>query len=224
MVISVSVLPSRLPHTEPLIRSLKDQDLPIYVWVPRYVKRLDATFSGQIPSWMDFVNFEVVDDIGPASKLLYGFDVSETVITADDDNVYGDGWAQDLIDGYERNPGCAVAYRGRVFTDKHYNHTECLWNVKEDTPVDIITGTHGALYSVEMFDDSIFDEWEIWPLNDDLVFSTHLKRRDIKRLVIPRNCRIRSPKELHSTDALFDINRAKNDEGLGKLGWWDLYG
>lgn len=225
MIISLTTIPSRIEHIEPCIQSLAVQGLPIYLWAVKKIERSDVQLK-RIPPFLAAasVHVEVVEDHGPITKLLPALEHDfDTIITADDDCVYGKGWATGLLNWAEKLPNAALGYRGRILTGKGYRQSRLIkkGHIKKPTPVDIITAVEGALYHASMFDAGIYDEWRRWPTNDDLVIAAHLKRRDVMRYIIPGK-HIFHPLKIQHITPLFDVNRTKadshNDRGLAILG------
>lgn len=226
IVISLTTIPSRVEHIKPCIDSLRQQGLPIYVWLQESVERTGNVFTGGIPGFLQRapVHTEIVKERGPITKLLPALGVgADTIITADDDVAYGEGWAKGLVDESRGSyPGCALSYRGRVFRedDPSYNRSRLVFAPNSPQQVDLITGTWGALYQSEFFDDSILNLWREWPWNDDLVINYHLREREIRRVVIPKHCDIVPLEGVYEINSLWqDVNRKRNDEGLEVLGW-----
>lgn len=220
-VISLTTIPDRIERIGPCLESLVAQGLPVYLWAVRKVARSETRMerAPQFPG----VCVEVVEDCGPITKLLpalgRGFDV---ILTADDDCIYGEGWADSLLAWADKLDG-ALGYRGRRLNDGRYAGSAVVQHNRITKPrrVDIVTGVYGALYRREHFDTSIYDEWRLWPTNDDLVITAHLQRRGVARYVVPGKCRIHHT-ELQRVVPLFRVNRRKgdkrNDEGVKKLG------
>lgn len=224
-VISMTTIPSRIAYLERCVASLATQGPPVYVWLPRYVERIGAGFD-EVPGFlrdMD-VHVEIVEDQGPATKLLPALERFDTVLTADDDHIYGEGWSSALLSWGRKHPEADLGYRGRRFgSELRYNDSELVKSPKEPTSVDLITAVWGALHHRGHFDESIFDEWRAWPAGDDIVFSGHLWRCGVRMLVIPKRCSIRRM-SVHAIDPLYAENvhgKQLNDEGLRKCyrGW-----
>jgi hypothetical protein len=170
------------------------------------------------------VTVTVVDDCGPLTKLLPALRLDyEFILTADDDVLYGDGWAAGLLAGTAQFPGAALGYRGRVLTTARYTESQLLQHrrLKQPRAVDILTGVFGALYPRAAFAESIHNEWQLWPTNDDLVIAAHLKARGVARYVLPGQCAI-TLTETQRRAPLYALNRRKgdrrNDAGLRRLG------
>jgi hypothetical protein len=220
-VISLTTIPDRIGRIGPVVASLVAQGLPVYVWAVAKVARSETRLT-RVPSFPG-ASVEVVADRGPLTKLLpaleRGFDV---ILTADDDVLYGAGWAAGLLEWADLLDG-ALGYRGRVLRDGHYSGSELVQYRRTDKPrrVDIVTGVFGALYRREMFAASIHDEWKRWPTNDDLVITAHLQRRGIPRYVVPGKWS-REMTETQKVAPLHRINRRKgdkrNDRGIAELG------
>jgi hypothetical protein len=227
-IISLTTIPSRVRYIKPCIDSLRQQGLPIYVWLQREVERTGNKFTGEIPEFLQGgdVHTTLVEECGPITKLLPALELgAERILTADDDVIYGEGWAKSLI-GLSRKlyTDCALYYRGRVFRglNRRYNQTVLKSGLGMPEAVDIGTGTWGALYRSQFFDDDIFELWKKWPLNDDLVVNYYLRERGIRRIVIPQHCDIKPLHGVYQINSLWlDVNVHKNDEGLERLGWWE---
>lgn len=223
-VISMTALPSRIAYLERCVKSLVTQGLPVYVWLPRYVERIGGGFN-DVPGFLREldVHVEIVEDQGPATKLLPALEQFDTVLTAEDDHEYGAGWAKGLLEWAEKRPDAALGYRGRKFGDGlRYNKSVLVKQATKVVPVDLITSVHGTLYHREHFDESIFEEWREWKLNDDIVVCGHLWQRGVPMLVIPKQCGIRRM-DAHAIDPLYaeNVHEELNDEGLRKFypGW-----
>lgn len=223
-VISLTTIPDRIDHIAPTVTSLLAQGLPVYVWAVTKIER-SGTRLERVPDWLNrsAARVEVVADCGPITKLLPALRRFDTVITADDDCIYGPGWAKTLLEWRERLPGVALGYRGRVLTGKGYTGTRLIQHRRIDAAhwVDIITGVYGGLYERAMFDDGIYEEWRAWPTNDDLVIAAHLKRRGVTSCIVPWAGRV-AQTETQNRTPLYRVNRRKgdrrNDRGLRVLG------
>ena len=225
-IISLTTIPSRIEHIAPCIDSLLAQGLPVYLWVPKKVKRTGATLKN-IPKFLYNklgLTVTVVKERGSITKLLPALEAGfERIITADDDLIYGTGWAEGLTEWSDAQPHAVISYRGRNFDKSRlYNQSEVIKN-RLYHHVELITGVQGALYRRGFFTDSIFSEWERWPLNDDIVISAHLKQRNIEIMVVPfpQGCKVTGIRKVARIDALNTINvkGQMNDRGLAKMFW-----
>ena len=219
-IISLTTIPDRIEHIEPCILSLVAQGLQVYLWAVRKIARSDTVLKG-IPDYITRagVHVKVVEDCGPITKLLPALKIGfETILTADDDCIYGTGWAERLLAWGERIPMAAIGYRGRILKGMGYADSRLVIKsrIKKATAVDIITGVYGALYRRQSFDSGIFTEWKRWPMNDDMVITAHLKRRGVRRYVVPAKVKITDLKA-RSIESLYKFNthgKKLNDEGL----------
>jgi hypothetical protein len=136
----------------------------------------------------------------------------EQIITADDDHIYGDGWADTLLEWSRRRKHNAIAFRGRKLTGNGYSGTKLVVYKKIDKPqkVHIITGVFGALYRKDFFYPDFVDWWKKCPTNDDLVIAAYLKKLGVPSYVVPGKVRIKHTK-LQWTEPLFDVNRVEGD-------------
>jgi len=71
-IISMTTIPSRLPHIEPTVRSLERQGLPLYVWIQERNYFTGEAFDGCVPEFLrgDRVHVEMVEARGPITKVL----------------------------------------------------------------------------------------------------------------------------------------------------------
>ncbi len=225
-IISMTTIPSRVGKIAPALESLVAQGLQVHVYLPEYCAR---TGEYMHEAWHVLakyagtgVHVRMVPDVGPATKLLYALaEGHDAIITADDDVCYGDGWAQGLIEAAEQNPGSVVCYRGRVVPkgSKRYKESRIIEAPKKLTPCHIVTGVHGALYRSSFFGDSLRRECYETPMNDDIVFSAHLERRGIPRLVIPQRCTIHRT-DCQKVDRLGDPNNGHGGNDYVMYRWW----
>ena len=168
------------------------------------------------------MHLALVKDKGPITKLLpaleRGFD---SIITADDDHTYGEGWAEGLIDWHKRIPTSVLCYRGRIFdSSREYNSSKVITRVHRK--VDFITSVSGVIYDRAFFNDNIYKEWKQWKMNDDIIVSAHLKKNGIPMEVVPfpTGCTVgRLP--VAYVNPLCNINRKndRNDRGMKKVYW-----
>ena len=224
-IISLTTIPDRVPHLRPTLESLLAQELPVYLWAVREIPR-SRTVLEAVPEWITAlgVHAALVPDCGPLTKLLPALKLGPRfVLTADDDHVYGAGWADGLLTWAEQLPDCAVGYRGRQLTGKGYRGTRLIQKsrIAAPTQVDILTGAWGACYPSKAFGREIYTDWRAWPSNDDLVIAAHLQRRNVARYVVPAQVSIHATGAQH-TAPLSTVNRGhqdrRNDAGLQALG------
>lgn len=230
-IISLSTIPERIAHIEPCLDSLNRQGLDVHLWISRYCHRTGSQFD-TLPDFVKrkcYVHCLATMDLGPAMKLipslLAGY---ERVITADDDRVYEDGWADNLLQASERLPETAIAYRGRRLTGKKtYSNSKEIMDVDEDMPVDILTGCLGAYYERDMFTDSFLVHYRFSGCrsdlanNDDLLFSDHLRTNEVP-MVVPKDCpsaMVQEDKRIKEIKPLLENNnrRKMNDEYMKEL-------
>jgi len=224
-IISLTTIPDRIEHIEKCLRSLVKQKLPVYLWAVEKIARSDTVLD-RIPPFVHKlgVKVKIVKDCGPITKLLPALRRKFGVIlTADDDCIYGAGWASGLLKWGKNIPRAAIGYRGRVLTGKGYKESRLVLKskIRRPVPVDIITGVYGALYRRTFFDDGIFEEYKQWMMNDEFVIAAHFNRRHIWRYVVPRAVLIKNAAG-RKIEPLFGVNVVAgcelNNKGLHKLG------
>lgn len=223
-VISMTTIPNRIEHIEPCVDSLLAQGLPVYVWAQEKTERTGAVLK-RVPAFLydkPGLTVTVVEERGPICKLIPALEAGhELVMTADDDHTYGPRWAAGLLKGIKKYPDTAICYRGRIFDKSRvYNKSKVITG--RHRHVDFITSVSGVIYRRRFFDDSIFEEWREWFMNDDIVVAAHLKRRGVPMMVVPfpKGCKIERLACMH-IDPLYKINVKKqlNDKGLRKVFW-----
>jgi len=222
-VISITTIPDRIEHIEPCLKSLVKQGLPVHLWIVKKIER-SKTVLKRIPPFvhdLEGIVFEIVEDRGPITKILPALEAGyETILTADDDRYYGPGWASDLLKWSQIYPGAAIGYRGRIFDKtRKYEKSRIVWNPEAPKRVDIITGCRGALYRSAHFDKGIFEDWKLWPRNDDIVISSHLSRQDVRLMIVPCKFKTR-PTPAYKIKPLYDQNAHRkklNNLGLRKM-------
>ena len=223
VIISLTTIPSRLPKIKPCLQSLIKQGYPVHLWIPRYFKRGKEKLPSNLPSFLNQinVNYHIVEDFGSITKLLPALKLDvDYIITADDDAIYGNEWASDLVSYAKQYPNTAICYRGRsVKNGQKYNNTKLIYNVNQPTKINLITGVWGAIYSPTFFKETIWDEYLKWTLGDDLIISQHLQNNKIKMLTIPLRNRINTSYDnVKNIDALWALNKKdKNDTGINIL-------
>jgi hypothetical protein len=222
-IISMTVLPTRFLEIEPCITSLKRQGYPLFIFIPKYFRRKGVEFNGNIPSYMYGAYIRIVEDEGSITKLLPALrDGFEQIVTADDDVVYPDGWADGLFDALNKYDS-VVCYRGRkIKPNKRYKHCELIKNLKGVPPRDVnfITGVRGVAYKSKWFDDSIYEIHKKFPLVDDVVISAHLYNKGIPMKVISMPGDVKNIKEAYKIDGLYlenNFNSTNNDEAIKSL-------
>jgi len=198
------------------------QGLPVYLWIVKKIERSKTRLKRIPPFLFELgINFSIVEDRGPITKLLPALETGfEIILTADDDRFYGPGYARDLLKWGEKYPGAAIGYRGRILRDTKYENSRVVWNPKKPKKVDLITGCRGAMYRSAFFTRGIFEEYTLWPRNDDIVISSHLKRRGVPIMIVP--CRFKThPTGTYKIKPLFGENahsKKLNNEGLRRMG------
>jgi hypothetical protein len=237
-IISLTTIPGRIEHIKPCIDSLLRQNMLIYLWIGKEYNRLKGIIDS-LPKFLkhDRIRIRRVEDEGSITKLypaLSLYDV-DRIITADDDMIYPDGWAEGLLKASEVHPNKAICYRGRKFRyDKGRKlpyRRSILVRGKNRGVVDIATGVHGVLYRRSFFGDDFFDyrNYDYSRYVDDVWISGYLQSKGIQRLCILgadiRTVQLTDRKPLHRVDSLTKINWKKgakidyNDKMINQFEW-----
>lgn len=193
MIISLTTIPSRIKHLEPTIDSLLNQGCQVYLWLPKFVKRLnEGVEKKDIPKSLSDkknLNINIVEDFGSITKLLPAIEnnIDDIIITADDDCIYPENFAKTLRSWFdEYNQSSAVCYRGKVVTSQVYKHSISISKVSKPKVCDVVTGVHGVIYKSSWFNVNEMKELsKMFPGNDDIVISGILDQNNIQRIVVP---------------------------------------
>lgn len=238
-IISLTTIPARIDYIQPCIDSLLRQNMIIYLWIGKNYHRAEGSVN-DIPEFLKHPQIRVrrVEDEGSITKLypaLSLYDV-DRIITADDDIIYPDDWAENLLKASYSYPGSAICYRGRNFRYQgperlSYKKTRLLKGGNYEK-VDILTGVHGALYRRCFFDDDFFNYRDLTYSKyvDDIWISGYLADKDIDRVCIPKgdikNYWSPTGKPMHKLDCLTQINWGApsrkqdfNDEMIRRFRW-----
>lgn len=198
LVVSLTTIPSRIPHLGQFLQSLKRQTLKpdrIELNVPAEYKRQDMGQAelNAIPS--EF-SVHICEDVGPATKLLPTLqryrDTDTMIVYCDDDRIYSDNWLERLTYFSALNPDNAIseecmpvrmvalAYRG---TNKNwaYRLKRVLslglyqpYALNRAMEPDVAEGFGGVLVKPAFFTDRVFDvPKECWAV-DDIWISANL--------------------------------------------------
>lgn len=209
LVISLTTIPQRLPYIEPVLDSLIAQGFPVYLWVPQYARGMPFV---KAPPFLDKVRWSIVEDQGPLTKLLPALQFDQ-IITADDDTIYGPGWAHGLIQWSTGDS--VIAYRGRIWKPgSTYRSSRIIRNPTTPTRVDLVTGCCGALYERTFFDDLIYRNQHKCPTNDDLVISASIT---VPIYVVPCSCTFGRHLSASRNALGIENSRHLNDKGLKAL-------
>jgi hypothetical protein len=176
VVISFTTSPKRLEACGEMVRVLRGNhrhmaDAELRLLMPRFFGRSREPFDGAMPRWWDAeaarpgprMVFVVVEDLGPATKILgnlhaeeqEGWDVDShaVYISVDDDQAYGKGMVDQLLVHHRRSPGCVLCYTGvrllgsgcRYIADA-LNETDLSLRPSAAALLDLPEGFGGVLY------------------------------------------------------------------------------
>jgi hypothetical protein len=156
-VVSLTSLPSRLPHIATMLKSLLRQErLPrrIRLNLPAFSKREQTAYA--IPDWLkDLKSVEIVpsEDYGPATKLIpsLGLPHDQKIVVVDDDRIYPANLIADLEAAADRLGDAAVGFSGWVApADLTDRPTTILTNIAMTPPVPIRARRVRSFYPVDM--------------------------------------------------------------------------
>lgn len=193
MILSFTTIPTRIGLIKPTVESLKNQGVPIYLWLPKYVAKIDASFTeSDVPAWVDSfsnLNISFVDDYGSITKVLPAIEqnIDTEVITVDDDCIYPPHFVENLSKWYEtfQEDKC-ICHRGRHLISPVYKQAMSFRNVKRPVLIDIVMGVYGVLYKTSWFDaEQLKKDAQKFPGNDDIVLSGNLRKQGIETVVVP---------------------------------------
>lgn len=221
-VITLGTIPSRAPEVIPVLRSLLDQEPDrIYLWIPRWFRR--KAQPGSIPEALasfcrdhPAVHVELVDDLGPITKLLpvlrYETEPGTRIVVTDDDGiVHNPGWMRELLN--HLGPEAAVGYAGFSFLRTTRPWRPLIAN-RHLQSVEILEAYCGYALErgwlrpdlVEMIDALVsrWDEHLELLCGDDLIVSCYLHHVGIDTRVISR-------REAHCYNVVWRTSQAGTD-------------
>jgi len=235
IVVSMTILPSRIGELKTVLNSLRNQDLALPYLVKIYIPKnpiRDRSLKVlpeflQDTSWFDNyctgqLEYAFVEDIGPITKIIPALleFPNHIVVTCDDDGYYPRQWLSGLINNFDGTE--VVAYRGRKFVNAsiRYGNTdiyECH-KITRSYYADIVTGTWGAVYMKHFFDDDFFDEYNkfsFWNRIDDIWISGHLWKNQVKIKILP-NINPIDTADSSVLNSRWEINEVSsfNDQGI----------
>jgi len=116
--------------------------------------------------------------------------------------------AKNLVEYSDNDPTKAYSHLGRMLPNGEFKRSRPVYSykVKKPTPVDMVEGAFGAIYLSSFFDDTIFEEYQQSPTNDDITISAHLKHKGIEKLVVPGGSRHGPGKKFGDHHAVSEIN------------------
>ncbi|KMW59971.1 hypothetical protein AIOL_000120 [Candidatus Rhodobacter oscarellae] len=117
LIITLSSIPARFGKIGPVLESLVGQGADrVLLYVPQAYRRF-PDWDGALPAVPQGVDIRrCAADLGPATKILpaardfTGQDVD--LLFADDDHIYGPGWAQSFLEAKSRHPEAVIAQGG----------------------------------------------------------------------------------------------------------------
>lgn len=224
MVISLTTIPSRVKNLSG-VELLIDQAEKIYIWMPRRVKRLKQSFDGGIPHYLRHpkIEFNVVTDLGPITKMVYMLDMPhDEFVVVDDDCIYRKGF----LDGFIHKDR-VQCYRGREFLIEGRYRKSKLYCGNHHGPVDIITATWGFWTKKEFFHGFTKSREFVksqrdqrMRLVDDIVISSFLHNRGVPIWCVPLRSRITPIATLYVKNGLYYINRPASNEDYALENLW----
>lgn len=142
--------------------------------MPRFFGRTREPFGGAMPGWWEAeaarpgprLTFAVVDDLGPATKILGNLQAEEQepeerrgiaagscYISVDDDQAYLEGTIDQLLVQHQRTPGCVLCYSGVRLIQGRARHiasalaeTDLSLRPSVTAVLDLAEGFGGVLY------------------------------------------------------------------------------
>lgn len=203
VVVTLTTIPTRLHDENELglkscIDSLVKQtyeDYEIHFNIPLYNATTKDPYV--IPVWLNELATNTprlklyrVDDHGPITKLMPTLlrveDPDAIIITVDDDLVYNTEMVKEQVANQDKFSGCAVGYDGLgivkppVFNDvrDHY-----VVSVNDNYSVKVLQAYKTISYRRRYFEQDYFTDFVGKSWNDDIINSSYLAYKNIKRIV-----------------------------------------
>ena len=219
-IISLTTIPSRLPHIATTLKSLMRQSRApkrIVLNLPAFSKREQVAYT--VPDFVKALKAVEVarcDDMGPATKVvptLMREAADQLIIVVDDDRIYPANLVADLEDAAKADAHCAFGMSGWVVPDDYTDKPTTIWsNLMMLSPapvrsrrlsvpfaIDILQGLSGYILRPRFFDLSRLTDYSGAPPEaffvDDVWISGHC---NADRFVIPTRRYNYQPKLLRS--------------------------
>jgi glycosyltransferase involved in cell wall biosynthesis len=244
VIASVSTVPDRINKLRPTIRSLLKQTRPpdeIVLAIPEFSVREQRTYV--VPKYISRLPRVRVlrcrEDWGPATKFIAAIQdelaagrENTLIMVVDDDRLY----PRDALETYlyysEQLPNAALCFRGAAMPSTlDWDDAKMIYakDLREPSPVAVITGCGSYLIQPRFFDESLWDYSaapQIAFYIDDIWISAWLSRRGVKRYVVPASAMMRSVRRQRQTVSLNKIpGRQKlNNETIAFFrDAWDVF-
>jgi glycosyltransferase involved in cell wall biosynthesis len=244
VIASLSTVPDRINNLRPTIRSLLKQTRPpdeIVLAIPEFSVREQRTYV--VPKYISRLPRVRVlrcrEDWGPATKFIAAIQdelaagrKNTLIMVVDDDRLY----PRDALETYlyysEQLPNAALCFRGAAMPSTlDWDDAKMIYakDLREPSPVAVITGCGSYLIQARFFDESLWDYSaapQIAFYIDDIWISAWLSRRGVKRYVVPASAMMRSVSRQRRTVSLNKIpGRQKlNNETIAFFrDAWDVF-
>ena len=210
VIASLSTVPDRINNLRPTIRSLLKQTRPpdeIILAIPEFSVRERRPYV--VPKYISQLPrvrvLHCAEDWGPATKFIGAIQdelaagrENTLIMVVDDDRLY----PRDALETYlyysEQLPNAALCFRGTAMPSTlDWDDAKMIYakDLREPSPVAVITGCGSYLIQPRFFDESLWDYSaapQIAFYIDDIWISAWLSRRGVKRYVVPASAMMRS--------------------------------
>lgn len=197
IVISLTVVPSRLGRIREVVNSLLNQSIPIsqlYLIIPNRYKRKNEPYLIH-KKWYfgsdERIKIVRTPDVGPMTKLHPILDLlndNHIILTADDDHIYPRNWAIYLTYLAITKPNIKA-----IYCYKGYQNSKILLsnNVRQPTNLDWCSGEWGVCIAKKWIKDPrkmlkqvnfSIDAF----YSDDVLISNHLAQYKVARILLPK--------------------------------------
>lgn len=206
-IVTLTTIPSRLPHILPTLKSLMRQSVAprrIVLNLPEHSRRENCRYEiPDILTGLASLRIERCADLGPATKLLPTLareQADARIIVVDDDRIYPANFVEDLDGAAAERPDAAFGFSGWVVPEDLVDRPTTIWSnlrmlapapirarrLARHYPVDILQGFSGYLVRPRFFDLEQLNDYSEAPPEaffvDDVWISGHCRA---ERFVIP---------------------------------------
>src|SRR5438874_9605501 len=223
VIASLSTVPDRINNLRPTIQSLLKQTRPpdeIVLAIPEFSVREHRPYV--VPKYISRLPrvrvLHCAEDWGPATKFIGAIQdelaagrENSLIMVVDDDRLY----PRDALETYlyysEQLPNAALCFRGAAMPSTlDWDDAKMIRasELREPRPVAVITGCGSYLIQPRFFDESLWNysaapqvAFDI----DDIWISGWLRRRGVKRYVVPASAMMRSVRRQRRTVSLNKI-------------------
>lgn len=219
MLVSLTTIPPRSKHIDPVIRNLLCQTVKPTEIILNICHQYHR-FPNQTIELTDFVRNNVTinycKDLGPICKIMGATDKCGPIMVVDDDSILPLNAIEKYLEYRQILPDSVLCFRGKILDGRAYNvlpNVLCT-EIKQPAKVNFLAHVWSACYDAKYLHGISVNSY---CHNDDVVVSGTLQKSGKEIYVIPNKWAC-SPTNQHNNADLWSINRVSDhtDELIGE--------